>query len=591
MRLPTADEHRIEGAMREAVSAERLREHLEVFSTLFRDSGSEDERKAARYVVETVRGYDVEAEILEFDSLISWPLEGKLTPLDAEGREVEQIPVRTRSFGAQTPPGGIEAELVFVPFAAPKQGEMIFSHRAVAGDYTGLDVAGKIVLTADGGPDGIRRAQERGAAGHIHIWPSDEDVIHEMIGTSVWGTPTPESAKRLPTIPVLGVKKADGDRLAERLAGGPVRVRLESNVRTEWMRLPLATATIPGTDGSGDFLLVGSHIDSWYEGITDNATGDAALIEMARVLAGQRSKLRRGVRFGWWPGHSTGRYSGSTWYADTHFRELRDHAVGYLNIDSPGVRESAIWDCRYNTGEIEAITAAVIEELSGQTPNIRRPLRAGDQSFLGVGLSSLGAFRMLPLDHPDRKAVGGCAGAYWWHSPEDTLDKADATILAEDTRIYVALTARMCLPEAIPFDFTPAAQDFLDHLTPLQEIAGRSLDLGDVIAAAERFKAAARSLADSPPADVSALNRGLKRLARIVNAALFTIDGPYEMDPALQLPVLPGLAPLRELAALNPATSEFQFLLTKLRRQRNRIEDALLTASEIAEGLGAGRTS
>jgi N-acetylated-alpha-linked acidic dipeptidase len=412
-----------------------------------------------------------------------------------------------------------------------------------------------------------------------------------MIGTSVWGTPTPESAKRLPAIPVLGVKKADGDRLATRLAGDPVRVRLESNVRTEWMRLPLVTATIPGTDGSGDFLLVGSHIDSWYEGITDNATGDAALIEMARVLAGQRGRLRRGVRFGWWPGHSTGRYSGSTWYADTHFRELRDHAVGYLNIDSPGVRESAIWDCRYNTGEIEAITAAVIEELSGQTPNIRRPLRAGDQSFLGVGLSSLGAFRMLPLDHRDRKAVGGCAGAYWWHSPEDTLDKADPTILAEDTRIYVALTARMCLPEAIPFDFSPAAQDFLDHLAALQEAAGQYLDLSGIITAAERFKAAARALADSPSADVSALNRGLKRLARIVNAALFTIDGPYEMDPALQLPVLPGLAPLRELAALDPATSEFQFLLTRLRRQRNRIEDALLTASEIAEGLGGDITS
>ena len=83
-------------------------------------------------------------------------------------------------------------------------------------------------------------------------------------------------------------------------------------------------------------------------------------------------------------------------------------------------------------GEIEHITAAVVAELSGQRPNIRRPLRAGDQSFLGVGLPSLGAFRMLPLDHPDRKAVGGCGGAYWWHSPEDTLDKADAAILAED---------------------------------------------------------------------------------------------------------------------------------------------------------------
>ncbi len=358
------------------------------------------------YVVETVKGYGLEAEILELDSLISWPHAGKLALLDAEGRETEQVQVRTRSFGAQTPPGGIEAELVFVPFAPPKPGEMIFSHRAVAGDYTGLDVTGKVVITADGGPDGIRRAQEHGAAGHVHIWPSDEDVVHEMIGTSVWGTPTPESAKRLPTIPVLGVKKADGDRMARRLDGGPVRIQLESNVKTGWMRIPLATASIPGT-GSDDFLLVGAHIDSWYEGVTDNATGDVALIEMAGVLSEHRNELRRGVRFCWWPGHSTGRYSGSTWYADTRFRELRDRCIGYLNIDSPGVRETEIWDCRYNMGEIEHLTAAVVQELSGQQPNIRRPLRAGDQSFLGVGLPSLGAYRMLPVAHPDRKAVGG----------------------------------------------------------------------------------------------------------------------------------------------------------------------------------------
>src|SRR5204863_95627 len=79
-------------------------------------------------------------------------------------------------------------------------------------------------------------------------------------------------------------------------------------------------------------------------------------------------------------------------------------------------------------------------------PNIRRPLKAGDQSFLGIGLPSLGAFRMLALDHPDRKAVGGCGGAYWWHSPEDSLDKADAQILADDTRIYATMAARLVLP-------------------------------------------------------------------------------------------------------------------------------------------------
>jgi hypothetical protein len=446
-------------------------------------------------------------------------------------------------------------------------------------------VAGKVVLTADGGPDGIFRAQSRGAAGHIHIWPSDEPVIHEMISTSVWGTPTPESAQRLPTIPVLGVTNADGNRLAERLRGGEtIRVRMESNVKTEWVRLPLATGYIPGTE-SEDFLLVGAHIDSWYEGVTDNATGDAALLEMARVLSGRRDELRRGVRFCWWPGHSTGRYSGSTWYADESFDLLRAHALGYLNIDSPGVRETEIWDCRYNMGEIEHVTGAVVRELSGQEPNIRRPLRAGDQSFLAIGMPSLGAFRMLPVDHPDRKAVGGCGGGWWWHSPEDTIDKADAAILAKDVQVYLTIALRLVTPEVIPYNFVPSAQDFVDHLASYQEKAGTHLDLQPLIAAAERYKAAASRLAASQPADVARRNEGMKRLTRIVNPALFTIDGPYEMDPALQLPVLPGLRQVAELAKLQPGTNEYGFLRTKLVRQRNRVHDALLQATELAESL------
>lgn len=579
----TEQKAQLQAALQKAVSAERLQAHLNHFSTLFRDSGSEDERKAAEYIVETVRGYGVDAEILEFDSLISWPLAGRLALLDANGNETEEIKVRTRSFGTQTPPGGLESDLVFVPFAAPGRGELIFSHRAKAGDYSGLDVTGKIVLTADGGPDGIRRAQEHGAAGHIHIWPSDEPLIHEMIGTSVWGTPTPESAKRLPNLPVLGMTNADGNRLAKQLEGGPIRVRMESNVRTEWMRVPVTTATIPGTDSTGDFLLVGSHLDSWYEGITDNATGNVAMIEMARVLAARKSDLRRGVTFCWWPGHSTGRYSGSTWYADTRFRELRDHAVGYLNIDSPGVRESTLWHCLLNTSEVFGVTEASVQAVTGESANVGYPLRAGDQSFFGVGLASLGAYRWLALDHPDRKAVGGSGGAYWWHTPEDTLDKADANLLAEEVAIFVTMAAKMCVSATIPYDFTLVARDFLENLTPLQEIAGTHLDLTEVIDAANRFMSAAQNLLVNPITDTARLNDRLKRLSRIANSTLYTVEGPYEVDPALSTPILPGLDPMRQLADLDPSTSEFQFLLTKLRRQKNRVLDSLLTAIELAE--------
>ena len=306
-------------ALRDAVSPDRLVDHLVRFSELFRDSGTEDERVAADYLVSQLRGFGLEPTTHTFDSWISWPREGTLRV--QAGDEVLDIAVRTRSFGART--DGLDAELIHVPFAAPARGEMIFSHRAVAADYRGLDVTGKIVITGDGGPDGIRRAQEHGAVAHIHVWPSDEDAIHEMIATPVWGTPTPETAQRVPKIPALGLSHGDGLRLGELLA---VLARLVAAQR-------------------------------------------AALLEMARVFAGQREALRHGLRFAWWPGHSTGRYSGSTWYADAFFDDLHAHALGYVNIDSPGPRGAAVWDCRYNCGEIEAVMLFDVEDLLATLPS------------------------------------------------------------------------------------------------------------------------------------------------------------------------------------------------------------------------------
>ena len=575
----------VEERARAAISAERLHEHLEVFSTLFRDTGSEDEWKAARYIVDTLASYGVEAEVLEFDSLISWPLEGSFQLLDG-GKTVEEVEVRTRSFGAQTSGGGLEAEIVYVPLEGQSGSNDLIGGRSARARYEDHDVEGKIVLTLDGGPGGVLRAQEHGASGHVHVWPSDEDVVHEMISTSIWGTPTPESVSRMPKIPSMGIKRADGLRIAEMLEQQVLRARIESNVKTEWMRVPLATGYIPGS-GSDDFLLVGAHIDSWYEGITDNATGDASLIEMARVLAPMQGQLRCGVRFCWWPGHSTGRYSGSTWFADHFFIELRQNALGYLNIDSPGVRETSIWDCRYNCAEVEHVTASTVLELSGLEPNIRRPVRAGDQSFLGVGLPSLGAFRMLAPNHPDRKAVGGGGGAYWWHSPQDTLDKADSDILARDTEIYVAITYRICAPEIIPYRYSKTAMDFIDHLDQYEQAARDHLDLGRTLRAAERFKALAERLEAADPEDLDEFNDGLKQIGRIVNPVLLTASGPYEMDPAFQLPPLPGLSGISQLVTLDPDSDDYRFLRTKLIREQNRIHDALIQANSIAERLSS----
>jgi len=62
--------------------------------------------------------------------------------------------------------------------------------------------------------------------------------------------------------------------------------------------------------------------------------GDATLLELARVLDAHREQLRRDVWVAWWPGHSTGRYAGSTWFTDEFAQELTQRCVAHVNIDS-----------------------------------------------------------------------------------------------------------------------------------------------------------------------------------------------------------------------------------------------------------------
>jgi hypothetical protein len=305
------------------------------------------------------------------------------------------------------------------------------------------------------------------------------------------------------------------------------------------------------------------------------------------VLAPIRDQLSRGVRFAWWPGHSTGRYSGSTWYADVEFLDLRDHAIGFLMIDSPGVRDATEWECFFNMAEVEHVTAAVMLDHTGETHEMKRPLRAGDQSFWGIGIPSIGAFPFLPVDHPDRKTVGGSGGAYWWHTPEDKLDTADADLLARDTRVYVDMTLRMVTPDVLPYEFGATARDFISVLTDLQDAGGQFLDLSGTIGFAKELEVAAAKLADSESSDIEMRNQGLKQLGRILNPVLYTIDGPFEVDPALQMPLLPGLAPMRELPHLAPDSDAHRFLVTKLIRQRNRTDVVLRDAARLAVSLAS----
>ena len=97
----------------------------------------------------------------------------------------------------------------------------------------------------------------------------------------------------------------------------------------------MPVADIPGE--SPYFVLLGAHYCTWAAGATDNIAAVVMLVELARFFAAGK-RPRHGLRFAFWTGHEQGGYAGSSWYADTHWAELRDHAIAYFNVDIIGVR-------------------------------------------------------------------------------------------------------------------------------------------------------------------------------------------------------------------------------------------------------------
>ena len=139
----------------------------------------------------------------------------------------------------------------------------------------------------------------------------------------------------------MAVNNPDGQQLIEQARSGCLAT-LTCDVTEGWFRSPIPVVTIPGRSEPETFVLLHGHYDSWDYGIGDNAVGDATLLEVARVLWKHRDHLERSVRIAWWPGHSTGRYAGSTWFADRFAIDLYENCIAQINCDSPGCRSASV---------------------------------------------------------------------------------------------------------------------------------------------------------------------------------------------------------------------------------------------------------
>src|SRR5574341_1926664 len=385
---------------------------IERFADLNRESGGADEFAAADYVISQLQRLRIPHDVHEPRLYLPLP---RSASVELPGGIT--LKGKPPAFAASTEPAGLTAPIVHVPGAAIKDVADLFEdHRS-----GGADVRGKIVVSEGYAmPLVVERFERAGAAGQVFINPGKN--VHWGICTSIWGAPTDKTIERKPRTPVLAIGRPDGDRLTTAIRDGLSQATIKTALEEGWYRCKLPVARIAGA--SDDFMLVHGHYDSWDVGIGDNAVGDATLLELARIFHAHRKRLRRSLLVAWWPGHSMGRYAGSTWFADRFAMGLRQRCVAALNIDSPGCWQATQYDEVMWMAEAGDLCRRAIRDATGVTPHRLRPIRAGDYSFNQLGLTS---FFMLLSNIPKAERdqlgfypVGGCGGNIAWHTEERT---------------------------------------------------------------------------------------------------------------------------------------------------------------------------
>jgi N-acetylated-alpha-linked acidic dipeptidase len=130
----------------------------------------------------------------------------------------------------------------------------------------------------------------------------------------------------------------NGGRDPERVALRTPTVHLK--VTFNWDTKPLwdVIAKMPGSTFPDEWIVRGNHHDAWVNGANDPVSGMAPELEEARALGELRKQgwqPKRTIVYASWDGEEPG-LLGSTEWVEQHEKELRDHAVTYINSDGNG---------------------------------------------------------------------------------------------------------------------------------------------------------------------------------------------------------------------------------------------------------------
>jgi len=238
--------------------------------------------------------------------------------------------------------------------------EIAYVGFGTSGEFRGVDVEGKAVLidmkrilhfvASHRYTGALERAKKKGAAAVILAETRVDSPNGNPVGSAGKIRDGKAQAAELFSLPVFSIGKSDGQKVKARLKAGPARVRMNLKYSLSPTRAVNVVGELPGNGKIDEYLVVGGHYDSWFDGAIDNLGSQASLLEMARYFASVPQDQRdRTLLFVSIFGHElTNDAMGHAAFVQQH-PELRGKVTCFVNIDGSG---SWGWEEKDDTGEI-----------------------------------------------------------------------------------------------------------------------------------------------------------------------------------------------------------------------------------------------
>ncbi len=385
-----------ESKFRTLPDPQRQRQYMQLLSARPHHVGSAYDKQNAEWILSKFKEWGLDAKIETFKVLFPTPkrrlvelLEpthymAKLQePAFAEDPTSNQQDEQLPTYNAYSRDGDVTAPLVYVNYGLPEDYERL--------DRLGVSVKGAIVIARYGHSwRGIKPkvAAEHGAIGCIiYSDPKDDGYFEGDVfpkgamrpdqgvqrgslldfASSYPGDPlTPDrgdpnaprmtvsDAPSITKIPTMPISYGDAQPLLAALSGplapeewrgglpipyhvGPGTSKVHLVIESNWdiKEVNDVIARIPGTGEPDEWVVRGNHHDAWVNGAEDPISGQMTLLEEARSfgeLLKQGWKPKRTVIYCAWDGEEP-MLLGSTAWAETHGRELQEHAAIYINSD------------------------------------------------------------------------------------------------------------------------------------------------------------------------------------------------------------------------------------------------------------------